>query len=165
MIVLLVVSKLLRGPGGGKESIVGLDICDLGAWITFALLVLASIPMTYAAARIASKEYQAKTNAGYEFVAGDQSFGGRELVKLIAVAYFAAFASGFAGISPGTIFNSIFVQLDMHPAVASATGMYCTLFTTLAASTILLLNEDLNLPYSAMICVITLIGTMPGLYG
>ena len=53
----------------------------------------------------------------------------------------------------------------MHPAVASATGMYCTLFTTLAATTILLLNDALNLQYSAMICIITLIGTMPGLYG
>mmetsp|Transcript_47573 Transcript_47573/g.62898 ORF Transcript_47573/g.62898 Transcript_47573/m.62898 type:complete len:110 (-) Transcript_47573:118-447(-) len=53
----------------------------------------------------------------------------------------------------------------MHPAVASATGMYCTLFTTLAATVILLFNDALNLPYAALICLVTLIGTFPGLYG
>lgn len=84
---------------------------------------------------------------------------------MILVAFGAALASGFAGISPGTIFNSIMVQLDMHPSVASATGMYCTLFTTLAASTILLFNSALNMPYAALICIVTLIGTFPGLYG
>ena len=109
MIVLLVVSKLIRGPGGGKESIVGLQICDAGAWITFALLVLSTIPMTYMSARIAFKEFEAKQAAGYNFVKGDQRFDKNTLIKLIAVAFGAAFASGFAGISPGTIFNSIMV--------------------------------------------------------
>ena len=53
----------------------------------------------------------------------------------------------------------------MHPAVASATGMYCTMFTTLAASIITLLNQKLNLPYAVLLCSLSLLGTMPGLYG
>ena len=87
------------------------------------------------------------------------------LKKLVGVAFTAAFASGFSGIAPGTIFNSIMVQLDMHSAVASATGMYATLFTTLAATTVVLLNESLNLPYFAMFTLCTIIGSLPGLYG
>jgi len=71
MILILVVSKLIRGPGGGKESIAGLQICDVAAWITYAVLVLSSIPMTYIAIRIASKEYEAKTKVNYEFTKGD----------------------------------------------------------------------------------------------
>lgn len=109
MIVILIVSKLIRGPGGGKESIVGLHICGVAAWITYLVLVLSSILMTYIAARIASKEYEAKTKVDYEFVKGDQKFDRRLLIKLIIVAFSAAFASGFSGIAPGIIFNSIMV--------------------------------------------------------
>ena len=53
----------------------------------------------------------------------------------------------------------------MHPAVASATGMYCTMFTTLASTLIVLLNNGLNIPYLGLLIVMTLIGTLPGLKG
>ena len=53
----------------------------------------------------------------------------------------------------------------MNPAVASATGMYCTLYTTLASSINLIINEKLNLEYSLLINILTIIGSLPGLYG
>ena len=49
--------------------------------------------------------------------------------------------------------------------MASATGMYLTFFTTLAASINLLINNKLNIPYSITINILTIIGTIPGLYG
>ena len=53
----------------------------------------------------------------------------------------------------------------MHPAVASATGMYCVMFTTLAASITLLLSNGLNIPYFILINSLTIVGTIPGLHG
>ena len=43
--------------------------------------------------------------------------------------------------------------------------MYLTLFTTLAASINVLINNKINIPYSLLINVLTIIGTIPGLYG
>ena len=52
----------------------------------------------------------------------------------------------------------------MHPAVASATGMYLTLYTTLAATIDLLISNRLNVPYAVLLGVMTIIGSIPGLY-
>ena len=81
------------------------------------------------------------------------------------MAFFGAFFASLAGIGPGLIFNSVMIQLDMHPAVASATGMYITMFTTLAATINVLINDKLNQPYSLMINLLTIVGTIPGLFG
>ena len=89
----------------------------------------------------------------------------RRITMLVLVAYFAAFFAAVSGVGPGVIFNSFLIQLDMHPAVASATGMYCTMFTTLAATINLLLNDGLNIPYLMIITCLTIVGTIPGLYG
>ena len=53
----------------------------------------------------------------------------------------------------------------MHTAVASATGSYLTLFTTGAATINVLINQKLDLKYSGWICLLTLIGSLPGIYG
>ena len=120
--------------------------------------------MTYIAVRIASKEYKAKQKAEYQFVRGDQHFGPRTILKLTTVAFCAAFASGFSGIAPGTMYNSFFVQLDMHPKVSAATANHSTLFATLAATTTLLLSDSLNLPYAMLIDLCVIAGTIPGLF-
>ena len=165
MIALLVFTKLARGPGGGKESIFGFELCSTASWIFFVLLVVGSVLMTLLAAHIAKSEYATKQKLGYNFTKGDQKFENKILLKLATVAFFCALFAGATGIGPGLIFNSLLVQLDMHPASASATGMYCTLFTSLAATINVLINESLNLPFSLAINLLTLIGTLPGLYG
>ena len=50
MLLVMVLIKLFRGPGGGKESVVGLQICDAWAWIAFAIHVIVAILMTAIAA-------------------------------------------------------------------------------------------------------------------
>lgn len=43
--------------------------------------------------------------------------------------------------------------------------MYLTLFTTLAASINVLMNNKINIPYAILINVLSIVGTIPGLYG
>ena len=163
MLFIMIITKVARGPGGGKESVLGIDICDTGAWIAYAFLVVAAVIMTGVAASVSNKEHQHKLSNGYNFTKGDQRLTLKNSMKLATIAFFGAFFAALCGIGPGLIFNSVLISFDMHPAAASATGMYLTLWTTLAASINLLINEQLNIPFSILINIMTLIGTLPGL--
>ena len=165
MLLVMVLIKLFRGPGGGKESMIGLQTCDTWAWIAFSIHVLVAVLLTAFAARLANNDFRKKKELGYNFTKGDQEFSTRVIVKLVSVAFLVAIFASLAGLGPGIVFNSMLVQLDMHPAVASATGMYCTMFTTLACTLIVILNAELNIPYAGLLIVITLLGTLPGLKG
>ena len=68
----MVLSKLVRGPGGGSESVFGLDICDTVSWVAFVGLCIAAFAMTALAAKIANKEFKEKQQVGYKFTSGDQ---------------------------------------------------------------------------------------------
>lgn len=109
ILLIMVLSKLVRGPGGGTESVFGLDICDTVSWVAFGGLCIAAFAMTALAAKIANKEFKEKQRVGYKFTSGDQEFSGKTITKLVLVAFFAALFSGVSGISPGTIFNSLLV--------------------------------------------------------
>lgn len=165
MLAFMVLTKLMRGPGGGKESMFGLKICDALAWVAYAALWVFAALLTLLAARVAKMENQEKLACGYKFTKGDQNLNFRGIMKLVLVAFFAAFFATMSGLSPGLIFNSFLIQLDIHPAVASATGMYMTMFTTAAATINLLLSNGLNIPYTVLISAISIVGTVPGLYG
>lgn len=165
ILIVMTVIKLIRGPGAGQESLLGITICSWQSWLAFAIQIIIVLIFSGLAAKIANNEYEKKEKLGYEFSKGDQKFSNRVILKLILIAFIVAFFSGIAGLGPGLIFNSVLVQLDMHPAVASATGMYCTLFTTAAATINVLINQKLDLPFAGWICSMTLIGTLPGLYG
>ena len=89
----------------------------------------------------------------------------KKIILLVAVAFFCAFFAAMSGVGPGLIFNSFMIQIDMTPAVGSATGMYMTMFTTMAATINLLFNDKLNIPFFVLINILTVVGTIPGLYG
>ena len=143
----------------------GLDICDSTSWVAYASLWAFAILLTLLAAKISKRECQEKKDCGYNFTQGDQDLNPKRITKLVLVAYFAAFFSAMSGVGPGGLFTSFLIQIEVHPAVASATGMYCTMFTTLAATINLLLNNGLNIPYFLLISALTIVGTIPGVLG
>jgi len=60
MLLIMTLTKLVRGPGGGEDSVFGLDICAAWSWVAFALLILSAIVITLLAAKIANKQYLEK---------------------------------------------------------------------------------------------------------
>jgi hypothetical protein len=60
MLVFMIITKLIRGPGGGKESMFGLDICDAVAWVAYVALWLFALFITFLAARSAKQDYLEK---------------------------------------------------------------------------------------------------------
>lgn len=109
ILVTMAITKFLRGSGGGKKSILGLEICDGGSWaLVLTLIVIAAI-LTYLAGRIAKNEFEEKKSLGYKFTKGDQEFNLGKIAKLASVAFVVAFFASLAGIGPGLIFNTVLV--------------------------------------------------------
>ena len=83
---------------------------------------------------------------------------------MVGVSFFGSLIAAFCGISPGNIFVSMLVIIGTDPVVASATGMYITMFTTLAASIQVFIFNKINLKYALSIQIMTFLGTFPGIY-
>lgn len=71
ILLLMIVTKLFRGPGDGEESVFGLQICDAGSWVAFTVLCITAFALTMLAAKISNAEYKLKQSVGYAFTAGD----------------------------------------------------------------------------------------------
>ena len=48
--------------------------------------------------------------------------------------------------------------------MATATGMYCTMFTTLAATIQVIIFKKIQLDYGLYVLIMTAIGTFPGIF-
>ena len=56
MLAIMIVSQVVRGPGSGVKSVVGVEFCHTASWITFAILVACSVCMTVLAIMVSAKE-------------------------------------------------------------------------------------------------------------
>ena len=164
MITVLTVFSLLRGSGKPEESLIGTTRCDSTDWTLFAVLQVICIIMTALGIWVLKREYQEKVDCGYNFVQGDLEATPKNLATLVLISFFGAMASAFCGIGPGNIFCPILIMIGINPVVATATGMYVTMFTTLSASIMLLIFKKINLEYSLYIQIMTIAGSLPGIF-
>mmetsp|Transcript_5667 Transcript_5667/g.8973 ORF Transcript_5667/g.8973 Transcript_5667/m.8973 type:complete len:175 (-) Transcript_5667:7-531(-) len=110
------------------------------------------------------KEYHEKVECGYEFSPGDLEATPRKLVIMLLVSFFGAFCSAFCGIGPGNIFCPVLVMIGIQAQVATATGMYITMFTTLSATIQVIIFKKIYLVYAAYILLMTALSTVPGIF-
>lgn len=64
---------------------------------------------------------------------------------MVGVSFIGSVIAAFCGVGPGFIFGPVLIMLGMEPQVATATGMYVTMFTTLAATIQFIIFKRLNL--------------------
>lgn len=165
MMILMTIVQLFRGPGNGIKSVIDLEVCETTSWVLLAILCLFSVLFTLAALSISSKEHAEKVRVGYNFVRGDVNFEFKTSIKLVLAAFFGAFAAALSGIGPGLVFIPVVLAMDVNATVATGTGMYLTMITTLSATINLLIVNKINLTYSLVINLVTILASMPGLYG
>lgn len=132
IIVVQTVVALLRGSG--TNSIAGISRCETVDWVLFGMLQLFCLIFLLAGIKVAKQDYINKVDCGYEFSPGDFQATSQNLMMLIAIAFVGSMFAAFCGVGPGFIFSPILVMIGLHPIVATATGMYVTMFTTLSAS-------------------------------
>ena len=75
-------------------------------------------------AYIIRSEHKLKIQEKYVFTEGDLDPTLKNMVIILLISFFAAFATSFCGIGPGSVICPILVIIGINPTVAAATGMY-----------------------------------------
>ena len=165
MLTIMIAVQLSRGPGFAP-SIIGVSRCDILDVVLLVILVIASIILTLIGVKVNQNEYERKESCeGYEFVKGDVKYTNKNTKALILIGLIAAFLSTTVGLGPAVAIQPMLVQLDLNAATASATGMYLTMFTAGCATITMIVFQRLDLQYTLIINIITILGTLPGVYG
>jgi len=149
IILVLTVIQLLKGSG--NDSLIGVVRCDSIDWVLFSVLQVICIAFTAWGIYIVKKGYQEKVHLGYNFTPGDVEATPKNLIILVGISFFGAMAAAFSGVGPGFIFCPILVLIGIEAQVATATGMYVTMFTTLSATISVMIFKKIKLDYSLYI--------------
>ena len=91
------------------------------------------------------KDFKDKTEAGYNFIDGDLQATPKNLINMIIISFVGAVFAAFSGLGPGMIFSPALIIMGIESRVATATGMYLTMFTTLAATISMIVFKKINL--------------------
>jgi len=83
---------------------------------------------------IVKAEYKQKVWCGYNFTPGDLEATPEKIRLMTAISFFGALVAAFTGVGPGFVFCSALIMIDIEVQVATATGMYLTMFTCLSAT-------------------------------
>jgi hypothetical protein len=110
----------------------GLEVCSIGDWMFFMCLHLVCFGFTFYGIYVCYIDYNRKLECNYEFVAGDLILTPKIVTMFMLIAWVGAFISAFCGIGGGSIFCPVLIIIGMEARVATATGMYLTLFTSLS---------------------------------
>ena len=93
----------------------------------------------------------------------DIDWAGKTTVKLVILGLAGGCISGLFGLGGSVIFNPIMLGLGVAPQVASATGMFMVMFTTLSSSLLFIVAGKLNIGFAFWLGAIVLIATYFGL--
>ena len=160
--IALVISSLLRG-NKRLDSIIGIETCSWGDWLIYGLFVLLILGLTIHCGLYLKRLYLKKIRNSYTFVDGDMKWTIGKIVKMIGFGVLTGLSSGGLGRGGGVSFNPLFIELGIPPAIASATGMYLVMFSTITNSFLYGISGLLYFNWGIWLGTITSIGSIFGL--
>jgi uncharacterized membrane protein YfcA len=128
------------------------------------ILHIVCFAFTFIAIHKSNQDYVKKVKCNYKFVPGDLKLNLYNVTMFMFIGWFGAFVSAFCGIGGGMIFCPILVIVGIEARVATATGMYLTLFTSLSYTIISIVQHQIYLEYASYILAMTVIGTLIGMF-
>ena len=158
---ILITLSLFRG-NSDMDSIIGVESCSGVYFFIFALLIVMMILITFINIFIVKFEYKVKLEHKYNFVEGDLKWETSLLIKFIIWAFVAGLVSGTVGLGGGVIFNPLLQGFKVPPIVASATGMYMVMFSTLSSSILFIFAGYMDIAYAFWLSAYVFIGTVIG---
>lgn len=96
---------------------------------------------------IVKKEHLIKEMHGYKFVEGDLQWTGKSLFQFNLSALIAGFIASLVGLGGGVIFNPLLLQFKVPPSVASNTGMFMIMFSTITNSFLFIMAGFFHIEY------------------
>jgi uncharacterized membrane protein YfcA len=127
----LTAIAFLKGTKSTK-SVVGVEACTPAYWIIVGSFMLLCIVVYIIQIRYLISLDKTKREVGYEFHKADIIWTKGVSLKLALVCLMGGTASGTLGIGGGLIYNPLLIELGKHPIVASSTGMYLVLYSSMA---------------------------------
>lgn len=164
VIGILVVVSLLKGGSSPNDSLLGIVKCGKDDWIIFAVLQVICVVFLILGLLVIKREYRMKTEVGYQFIEGDLKATPKNLSSMIAVSFFGSIFASFSGLGPGMVFCPALIMIGIESQVGTATGMYLTMFTTLASTIQMVIHKRIKLDYAGYVLAMTASGTLIGLF-
>lgn len=129
----LTLVNLFRGSKKAP-SIINMKRCSPADWCSLFAFCLICICVIAYALKIFKREQWLKENHGRGLCSTDIKVSGNSLVTLLVNSFFGGLVSGALGLGGGSIFNPLLLSLGCPPTVASCTGMYMVIFSTMTST-------------------------------
>lgn len=157
------LTNFLRGSKG-TQSIVGITKCSVIDWLCVFAFVSICIVVTYTSLKLVLAEQRLKVKYRRGLCKSDIDFTRANVSKLVLFSFMGGWVSGALGLGGGAIFNPLLLSMGVSPSVASSTGMFMIIFSTLGSSISYMASGTLNLPFATWIGVWCALGSIAGMY-
>lgn len=156
------VSTLTLLKGGNGFNPLSVD-CGTGLYwlLTIAILPVVLAVNVWARGNLV-RRFHLKEAIGYEYAEGDVQWNERATIIYPSICAIAGLAAGLFGIGGGIVKGPLMLEMNVLPAVASASSATMILFTTGAASLSYYLFGSLNADYGVVLFGIGLVCTLIG---
>jgi uncharacterized membrane protein YfcA len=158
-----IIISLLRGSSA-LPSIVGISRCGVLDWLLFSLYIIICGAVTVVAVKRIIAEQALKNRVGKGLIESDLRFNKQTVRSVIITGFAGGFASGCLGLSGGSIFNPLLLSQGVPPSVASSTGMYLILFSSIGSTSLQAFQGNLNYLFALWLgfwsCVASVLGLM-----
>jgi len=101
---------------------------------------------------------------GKGLIPSDIKFNKTTVRSVVSTAFIGGFASGCLGMSGGAIFNPLLLNQGVPPSVASSTGMYMIIFSSIGSTVIYTIQGSLNFTFGLWLGFWTCFSSLVGLY-
>lgn len=158
----ILIIGLLR-PSRSMESIAKIGRCSAIDHILLVIQILILVVLAIVQVILLKKEYNEKTEVGYQFVKGDVVWNTHSIIKFVIFACIAGFISGAVGLSGGILFTPLFLDFGIAPSVASGTSMFMAMFATLSSSILFMFGGYTIYQFAFWLSAFSIIGTAVGI--
>jgi uncharacterized membrane protein YfcA len=160
--VLIIVSVHSLLVGGKGDSLVGVVMCSPLYWGLFSSIIPILLLITLAIGYYLINMEDKKRRLHYRFAQGDVNWTPKYTIIISALSLGAGILSSLLGIGGGMILSPMMLEMEVLPAIVSATATYMILFTSLSAVVQFAVLGRIIWDYAGAYCVIGLVSAIVG---
>ena len=144
----MILTSLVRS--GREKQYIEIKKCSQKDYILLASFAIGMLVFSLLGLHINRQEHALKEKVGKGLVASDIRYNSlTSLSKMALISVFSGLQAGALGLSVGAFVNPILIGLGLPPIVATSTGMYMQMYSTLASTVMFFTYGTLDLKFAA----------------